>query len=117
MGHPHLEVDVPGLARVGGDVTASAPGFAKAYAAQSEALSTGSGLPGWSTGAALAGAVQAWAAFVRNLAGQVGTLGAELTTASREYQGADAHAAAGLRNAGAGSPDRAGGVHSGPAPR
>ena len=105
MGYPNGQVDIAGLAEVGGHVTHTAETFEKAYSGQAAAVAPGSTLAGWATGAVLPAATEAWSQFVTDLAGQVRSFGTGLTTAANEYRRADQAAA-----------DRVGGAY-GRAPR
>ena len=98
------QVDIPALAKIGGTVTAAAAAFTKAHTAQAEAMRPGVAFTGWATDAALATASQAWATFMKTLAGQVHSFGADLTSSASEYQATDDAAAARLRATGAGIP-------------
>lgn len=100
MGQPNSHVDTFGLAKVGAAVTQSSPAFAKACTSRAGSLAPAGALDGWATGAALAGAAQAWGVFLTQLAAQVGTVGADLTRAADEFRAADT--AAGNRIAVAG---------------
>jgi hypothetical protein len=100
VGQPVSQVDTFGLARVGSAVTQSSAGFATAFTSRADALAAAGALDGWAAGAALAGAAQAWGAFLRQLSVQVGQAGADLTRSAGEFRAADA--AAGNRIAVAG---------------
>lgn len=100
MGYPNGQVDIPGLAKIGGNVTHSADAFDKAFSAQADVLAPGSTLTGWATGAALPGVTDAWSTFVKTLAGQVRSFGVDLTKASNEYQATDDAAADRVSRAG-----------------
>lgn len=104
MTGPTGQVDIPGLAKIGSTVTATAAAFARAHTAQAHALNPASGLSGWATGAALGSASDAWATFMKALAGQVRAFGADLSTSASDYQATDDAAAAQLRASGAGIP-------------
>ena len=110
MGYPSGQVDIPGLAKVGSSVTHCAGAFEKAFSAESGVLAPGSTLTGWATGAAVAAATEAWSTFVRNLAGQIRSFGADLSSASSAYQSTDSTAADRVAGAGTSlaSPFRAG---------
>jgi hypothetical protein len=103
VGYPNGQVDIPGLTKVGSNVTHSAEAFDKAHSSHAETLAPGSAYPGWATGASLAGAADAWSTFMKNLADQVRTFGENLTTTANEYQATDNAAADQVHQAGAGS--------------
>jgi hypothetical protein len=85
-------VDIPALRKVGGAVIQAAPDFQAAHAARAAQLVPGA--PGaWSSTAAISNAANAWGAFLRQLTGQVNTLGADLTRTAGEFEAADLRAA------------------------
>jgi hypothetical protein len=104
VGYPNGQVDIPGLAKVGSNVTHSAESFDKAFSGHADALTPDSTFTGWSTGASVASATQAWSTFVKNLTGQVRAFGADLTTSSAAYESTDTAAAERVKQAGAGIP-------------
>lgn len=86
-------VDIPGLRKVGNAVTACVPVFEQAHASRAGQLGTGAPA-GWTTTASVANAADRWGAFLRQVAGQVRTLGADLTHTAGEFEVADDAAAA-----------------------
>lgn len=104
MIYPTGQVDIPGLKKISDTVTDSSIAFARAYTAQADAVRPGSTLTGWATGAALANASDAWSTFVKTLAGEVQSFGANLTASANEYQTTDDAAGARVQNAAAGRP-------------
>jgi hypothetical protein len=101
---PTGQVDIPGLAKIGSTVTAASAAFTKAYTAQAAELKPGIAFTGWAADAALGTASEVWATFMKTLADQVRSFGADLTTSAKEYQAADDAAAARLRATGSGIP-------------
>lgn len=97
-------VDMPGLATVGSDVEHAATSFTRAGTAYVDKLGDGRQIVGFTTGTAMDPAADRWIAFLRQLAEQVQRLGADLSTAARDYQATDADAAARTSQAGAETP-------------
>ncbi len=89
MGYPVGQVDIPGLSRVGKAVERAAGSFEKAQARHADRLAPGAGRGGWSTTAALNRGSETWAAFLKQLAGQVRDLGTGLSSSAQEYPAAD----------------------------
>ncbi len=107
VGHPVGRVDVPGLARVGSTVEQMSASFGQAYTAHADGLAAGDAAAGWASGAALPGAAERWATFVRGLAADVKAFGAGLAASAQAYQRTDDAAADRILNAagpGAGTP-------------
>ncbi len=92
-------VDIPGLTKVAAAVADTAAGFEQAHAGQATKLRIGSSAVWASTHAAAAGA-ERWGGFVKQLAGQVRGLGADLTKAAADYQASDEAAASRVTTAG-----------------
>ncbi|GIM90932.1 hypothetical protein [Paractinoplanes toevensis] len=99
-----MEVDLPGLVKVGGAVAAASDGFRTAYTGNESDLPPAAGSAGWATDAALRRAAAAWQTFTGNLAGQVRAFGDGLTASARALQASDQAAAD--RVGGAGRPPR-----------
>jgi uncharacterized protein YukE len=96
-------VDLPGLEKVGSDVTGCYADFDKVRTGHADQLNPGLEA-GWAGGSAAANASTVWHAFLGQLAGQVQDLGRNLSTAARELQAADDRAAGRTTSAGAGIP-------------
>ncbi len=76
--------------------------FGQAYSAHADGLAAGDAAAGWATGAALPGAADRWATFVRGLAAEVKEFGAGLAASAQAYQRTDADTADRIAAAGAG---------------
>jgi hypothetical protein len=86
-----MQVDLPGLARMGGAVAGASDGFRSAYL-DNEAETAGPA-DGWATGAALAQAGEAWRVFTGTLADQVRDFGHGLSRSAAELLAGDQAAA------------------------
>lgn len=104
MSQPVSQVDPPGLMAVRRNAVAAGDQFDEAQAAHVSKLGTGSEIQQWSTGSALGSATTAWTAFARQLAGQVQGIGADLSTAARDYEASDTASAARTGSIPAGHP-------------
>jgi hypothetical protein len=93
-------VDIPGLAKVGTAVADSAAGFEQAHAAHAARLRIGGSSPAWAGAEAAATAADRWGAFLRQVAGQVRALGADLTRSAADHRAADDAAARRISAAG-----------------
>ncbi|MGX6606175.1 hypothetical protein ACWKSP_29240 [Micromonosporaceae bacterium Da 78-11] len=100
MGQPVVQVDIPALAKVGSDVTATSESFRAAYATSEADLSAGVTLDGWATGPAMHQATSAWHTFTGALAEQVRTFGDGLAASAKQLQAADQAAADRMTGAG-----------------
>ncbi len=92
-------VDIPGLQKVGTAVAGSAARFEAAHAGHAGQLDVG-GSTVWATAQAASAAAERWGGFVKQLAGQVRGLGADLSKAAADYQASDDAAASMVNTAG-----------------
>jgi hypothetical protein len=94
------QVDIPGLARTGYAVEHTSTAFQAAIDRHAAQLSPAGTLKGWASGEALPHTAETWAAFMKCLAAQVNTFGADLVVTAKAYDTADANAASRVTSAG-----------------